>query len=222
VSRILLIEDEPNIAGFVSRALTQRGYVVDSVEDGLRGLELAAANDYDLMVVDLLLPGVDGLTVVRQTLRARPEQRVMVMSAISDVDTKVKCLELGALDYLVKPVQLGELIARVRSRLRQETPTAAAERVLRAGGVDLDLGRRTVLVGGERRTLATREFLLLEHLMRNAGGVSTRQELLESVWGYTFDPGTNVVDVYIGRLRAKLGTNAIETVRGVGYVFMGA
>jgi two-component system, OmpR family, response regulator len=221
LSRILVIDDEPNMAGFVSRALTQRGYIVDSAGDGLRALELATATDYDLMLVDLLLPGVDGVTVLRETLRAKPDQRVVVMSAISDVDTKVRCLELGALDYLVKPIMLVELVARIRSRLRHGTNGAVAERVLRAGNVELDLGRRMVLAGGQRRALATREFLLLEHLMRNHGAVCSREELLERVWGYTFDPGTNVVDVYVGRLRAKVGTNTIETVRGVGYSFLG-
>jgi two-component system, OmpR family, response regulator len=221
LSRILVIDDEPNMVGFVSRALTQRGYVVDSAGDGLRALELAASSDYDLMLVDLMLPGVDGLTVLRESLRSRPDQRVVVMSAISDVDTKVRCLELGALDYVVKPIMLGELLARIRSRLRQGNP-AAPERVLRAGNVELDLGRRVVVARGQRRTLATREFLLLEHLMRNHGHVCSREELLERVWGYTFDPGTNVVDVYVGRLRAKVGTTMIETVRGVGYSFLGA
>jgi two-component system, OmpR family, response regulator len=164
---------------------------------------------------------MDGVTVLRHALQQRPNQRVVVMSAISDVDTKIRCLEMGALDYLVKPVQLGELIARIRTRLRQDTPVAT-ERVLRAGGAELDLSRRTVMVRGQRHGLATREFLLLEHLMRHHGDVCTRQELLERVWGYTFDPGTNVIDVYIGRLRAKLGPDAIETIRGVGYVFLGS
>jgi DNA-binding response OmpR family regulator len=141
------LNDEPNMAGFVTRALTQRGYIVEAPATASAGLELAGSTDYDLMLVDLLLPGVDGVRVLREALRARPGRRVVIMSAISDVDTNVRCLELGALDYLVKPIMLGELIARIRSRLRHGNATAAAERVLRAGGVELDLGRRSRLEG---------------------------------------------------------------------------
>jgi two-component system OmpR family response regulator len=221
VTRILVIDDEPNMVRFVTRALDRRGYTVDSALDGLRGLRLAESGVYDLLVIDLLLPGVDGVTVLREALKRRPEQRVVVMSAISDVETKIRCLELGALDYLVKPVELRELVARIRSRLRQVAP-AKASRVVRAGGVELDLDRRVVLTDGGMATLSTREFRLLEHLMRHHRRVCARDDLLQSVWGYSFDPGTNVVDVYVGRLRAKVGNHAIETVRGVGYCFLGS
>jgi DNA-binding response OmpR family regulator len=206
---------------FVSRALTRHGFGVDTAGDGLRGLQMAEEGDYDLMVVDLLLPTLDGVTLMREALRRNPEQRMIVMSAVADVDTKVRCLDMGALDYLVKPVQLGELIARVRSRLRQVSTALQPERTLSVGAVELDLGRRVVTTGAGRSQLSTREFLLLEHLMRRPSEVCTRDELLERVWGYTFDPGTNVVDVYVARLRAKVGTQTIETVRGVGYCFTG-
>lgn len=218
--RILVIDDEPNMVRFVSRALTGHGYTVDSAGDGLRGLQKAEETAYDLILVDLLLPGMDGVSVLQESLRRDPDQRVMVMSAISDVDTKVRCLDIGALDYLVKPVQLGELIARVRSHLRQVTMPLHRERLLRVGEVELDLDRRVVTLSGTSTTLSTREFLLLAHLMRHHTDVCTRDELLERVWGYSFDPGTNVVDVYVARLRAKLGSRSIETVRGVGYCFL--
>jgi DNA-binding response OmpR family regulator len=221
VARILVIDDEPNMVRFVSRALTRHGFGVDTAGDGLRGLQMAEEGDYDLMVVDLLLPTLDGVTLMREALRRNPEQRMIVMSAVADVDTKVRCLDMGALDYLVKPVQLGELIARVRSRLRQVSTALQPERTLSVGAVELDLGRRVVTTGAGRSQLSTREFLLLEHLMRRPSEVCTRDELLERVWGYTFDPGTNVVDVYVARLRAKVGTQTIETVRGVGYCFTG-
>ncbi len=220
--RVLVIDDEPNMVRFVSRALGRHGFAVDSAGDGVDGLRKAETARYDLMLVDLLLPKLDGVSVVREALHRAPDQRVMVLSAVSDVDTKVQCLELGALDYLVKPIQLAELVARIRSRLRQGAPTSGAERILRAGGIELDLGRRVVVTASGQSPLSTREFLLLEHLMRHWRSVCAREELLQQVWGYTFDPGTNVVDVYIARLRVKVGVNTIETVRGVGYCFLGA
>jgi two-component system, OmpR family, response regulator len=220
VFRILVVDDEPNMVQFVSRGLSRQGFQVDVAHDGLRGLQMAETGVYDLMVVDLMLPHLDGVTLVREALRRRPDQRVVVMSAIADVDTKVRCLDLGVLDYLVKPVQLGELVARVRSRLRQVVSSGQPERKLFQAGVELDLNRRTVTRGGKTFSLSTREFLLLEHLIRRAGEVCTREDLLENVWGYQFDPGTNVVDVYIARLRGKVGPETIETVRGVGYSFL--
>jgi two-component system, OmpR family, response regulator len=220
VFRILVVDDEPNMVQFVSRGLSRQGFQVDVAHDGLRGLQMAETGVYDLMVVDLMLPHLDGVTLVREALRRRPDQRVVVMSAIADVDTKVRCLDLGVLDYLVKPVQLGELVARVRSRLRQVVSSGQPERKLFQAGVELDLNRRTVTRGGKTFSLSTREFLLLEHLIRRAGEVCTREDLLEKVWGYQFDPGTNVVDVYIARLRGKVGPETIETVRGVGYSFL--
>jgi DNA-binding response OmpR family regulator len=218
VARVLVVDDEPRIVGFVSRALAAEGFQVDGAYDGIRALELARTGSYELVVLDLLLPHLDGMSVLQGLMEHRPDQRVLVLSALSDVDTKVKCLEFGASDYLAKPFSLAELIARVRARLRQ--PGAGPRhRSLRGGGLTLDLTRRIAEVDGRRVTLSEREFLLLEHLMRQEGEVCSRQRLLADVWGYSFDPGSNVVDVCVGRLRAKLGGDVIETVRNVGYRF---
>jgi DNA-binding response OmpR family regulator len=216
VARILVIDDEPRIVNFVTRALEAEGYRVDSALDGNTGLELARAERHELVLLDLLLPSLNGVSVLRGILKNTPDQRVIVLSALSDVRSKVRCLELGASDYLPKPFELAELLARVRARLRQPNG-APSERVLQAEGVTLDLLRRTADSGNGPVSLSEREFLLLQHLMRRPHRVSTREELLADVWGYTFDPGTNVVDVYVGRLRAKLGCEVIETIRNVGY-----
>lgn len=216
VARILVIDDEPKIVSFVSRALAADGFAVDSACDGTRGLALAVSQRYELVVLDLLLPGIDGVGVLRKLIRRQSGQQVLVLSAISDVEAKVRCLDLGAADYLTKPFSLAELLARVRSRVRDRASVPAPKH-LRVGRLTLDLRRQTVDRGDGRVSLPNREFLLLEHLMRNAGGVCTREELLAAVWGYSFDPGTNVVDVYVRRLRSKLGVDAVETVRNVGY-----
>jgi two-component system, OmpR family, response regulator len=219
MSRVLVVDDEPRIAGFVSRALSAEGFQVDAAPDGLRGLELARSGRYELVVLDLLLPGRDGVSVLRDLMESRPEQRVLVLSALSDVENRVECLELGASDYLPKPFAVAELVARVRARLRQPA-SGPGDRQLRLGGVTLDLVRRRAHVGSESVTLSEREFLLLRQLMLKGGEVCTRQRLLEDVWGFAFDPGSNVVDVCVGRLRAKLDSEVIETVRGVGYRFV--
>jgi two-component system OmpR family response regulator len=214
--RVLVVDDEPRIVSFISRALTAEGLGVDSAHDGPRALELARSRRYELVVLDLLLPGLDGIAVLQRILDSRPEQRVLILSALSDVDSKVRCLELGAADYLPKPFALAELVARVRARLRQpEAP--ATPRVVSVGRVTLDVVRRVADAGAGPISLSEREFLLLQHLMRKADEVCSREELLAEVWGYTFDPGSNVVDVYVGRLRSKLGAELIETVRNVGY-----
>jgi len=216
VARVLVIDDEPKIADFVSRALSANGLVVDTATDGARGLELARSGRYDLVVLDLMMPGVSGMGVLRGTIEALPQQRVLVLSALSDVESKVRCLELGAADYLTKPFALAELVARVWARLRLTTP-ASSDGLMRAGGLTLDPHRRTADSGGGPVSLSAREFLLLKQLAVKAGEVCSRAELLEEVWGCSFDPGTNVVDVYIRRLRAKLGAAVVETIRNVGY-----
>jgi DNA-binding response OmpR family regulator len=214
--RVLVVDDEPRIVSFVSRALAGEGLGVDSAANGPRALEMARARQYDLVVLDLLLPGIDGVSVLRGILDHRPDQRVLVLSALSDVESKVHCLELGASDYLPKPFALAELLARVRARLRQ--PGAPpAPRILTAGRLTLDLVGRVADAGAGPVGLSEREFLLLQHLMRKEGEVCGREGLLADVWGYAFDPGSNVVDVYVGRLRSKLGSGLIETVRNVGY-----
>lgn len=218
MTRVLVVDDEPRIASFVSRALTAEGFQVDAAPDGRRGLELARSGRYALVVLDLLLPGMDGVSVLRDLMQVRPDQRVLVLSAISDVQSKVECLELGASDYLPKPFSLAELIARVRARLRQPA-SGPDERYVRLAGVTLDLARRVADVGEGPVALPEREFLLLRSLMLRGGEVCGRQRLLEEVWGYGFDPGSNVVDVCVGRLRARLGADVIETVRSVGYRF---
>ena len=210
------MDDEPRIVTFIARALAAEGLSVDSAHDGRRGLELARSRPYELVVLDLLLPGMDGVSLLQGIMESRPEQRVLVLSALSDVESKVRCLELGASDYLPKPFALAEFLARVRARLRQ--PAAPhAPRVLVAGRLSLDLVRRVADAGKGSVSLSEREFLLLQHLMRKEGEVCPREELLADVWGFSFDPGSNVVDVYVGRLRSKLGAELIETVRNVGY-----
>jgi two-component system OmpR family response regulator len=230
MSRILMIDDEPGIRRMVSRALSGAGFEVDCAADGPTGLAMASEGRHELVLLDLMLPGIDGVGVLRGLMAARPAQRVLVLSAIGDVTSKVRCLELGASDYLPKPFAVAELIARVRARLRQpgvergdpEAATSEGERWLRRGGVVLDTARRVAQFEDKSVVLSHREFLLLRHLMRNAGDVCGREELLTDVWGYSFDPGTNVVDVYVGRLRAKLSARLIETVRNVGYCFVAA
>ena len=213
---VLVIDDEPRIAQFVSRALMADGLTVRSATDGAAGLSLADTGTFDLVVLDLMMPGVSGHGVLRSLMRTRPNQRVLVLSAISDVSSKVRCLELGAADYLVKPFALAELVARVWARLR-DADARGEDGLIRAGGLTLDSHRRTADRGEGPIPLSAREFLALKHLLSKAGDVCTRAELLEEVWGYTFDPGTNVVDVCIRRLRTKIGPDVIETVRHAGY-----
>jgi two-component system OmpR family response regulator len=216
VPRVLVVDDEPRITSFVARALVAEGFEVDSARDGTRALELAGIGGYAIVVLDLMMSGVDGHSVLRWITENRPEQRVLVLSALSDVETKVRCFEAGAADYLTKPFALEELIARVRARLHQPV-SGLGEQLLRAGDVTLDTVRRVADAGSGSVPLSEREFLLLKQLMLKDGEPCTRQRLLADVWGYSFDPGSNVVDVYVGRLRAKLGPDVIETVRGVGY-----
>jgi DNA-binding response OmpR family regulator len=222
VARLLMIDDEPGIRGLVSRTLSSAGFQVDCAADGVRGLEMARAGHHELVLLDLMLPGVDGVSVLRKLLAERPAQRVLILSAIGDVTSKVRCLELGASDYLPKPFAVAELVARVRARLREPVVADPQERWLHAGGLTLDTARRTAECQGRSVVLSEREFLLLRHLMRRVGDVCKREELLADVWGYAFDPGSNVVDVYVGRLRSKLGGDLIETIRNVGYCLQAA
>src|SRR2546430_15219233 len=213
--RILLIDDERRILDFVARGLRGQGYTVDAAADAPDGLRMAVEGGYDLVILDLLMPGLDGVSVLRGVLRRKPSQPVIILSALGDPVTKVRCLELGAQDYLAKPFSLDELIARVRARLRQATEPPAAR--VTAGRLTLDLIRRQADAGSGWVSLAQREFLLLQELMRSAGQTVSKERLLSSVWGYYFDSGSNVVDVYVARLRRKLGADTIETVRGEGY-----
>jgi two-component system, OmpR family, response regulator len=212
--RILLVDDEPRIRDFVSRALETAGYAVDAACSGTEGLRQAAAGDYDLIILDLIMPDMDGRVFLAQLLRERREQGVLVLSCLADVTTKVDCLELGAQDYLTKPFSLAELLARVRVRLRGDPHS---HELLRVGGLMLDVGRLEANLGHGPVALTRLEFLLLRELMEHAGQSVGKGQLLASVWGYDFDPGSNVVDVCVRRLRSKLGFDLIKTVRGEGY-----
>src|SRR6266508_4007660 len=211
VGRILLVDDEPRILDFVRRGLQAEGFSVDVASLGEEGLRKAVSEPYDLVILDLVMPGLDGAGLLRKLLTRKPSQAVLILSALSDTGTKVALLELGAEDYLAKPFSLEELLARVRARIRgvaRHGPTT-----IRKG----DLVRREVDLGSGPVPLADREFLLFQELLRNAGRTVSKERLLSSVWGYQFDPRSNVVDVYVGRLRAKLGPEIITTVRGEGY-----
>ena len=212
--RILLVEDEPRIRDFITRALVTAGYHVAAARCGAEGLRMAQASDYDLVILDLIMPDVDGRTVLAQVLKERREQAVLVLSCLADVTTKVDCLELGAQDYLTKPFSLAELLARVRVRLRGETHL---NEVLKSGDLVLDVGRLEANIGHGPVALTRLEFLLLRELIEHAGQSVGKGQLLATVWGYDFDPGSNVVDVCVRRLRSKLGFDLIKTVRGEGY-----
>jgi DNA-binding response OmpR family regulator len=213
--RILLVEDEPRIRDFITRALRTAGYEVSAARCGNEGLHMAQASDYDLVILDLIMPDIDGRIVLAEVLKERREQAVLVLSCLADVTTKVDCLELGAQDYLTKPFSLAELLARVRVRLRGEAHLA--NEVLKAGDLVLDVGRLEANIGHGAVALTRLEFLLLRELMEHAGQSVGKGKLLATVWGYDFDPGSNVVDVCVRRLRSKLGFDLIKTVRGEGY-----
>ena len=212
--RILLIDDEPGILNFVSRGLRREGFTVDLAADADAGLKAALGPPYELIILDLLLPGSNGIDLLRQVIRQNPAQPVIVLSALTDTSSKVQSFELGARDYVAKPFSIEELLARVRARLRdaRSRPTR-----LVVGSLSLDLISRQVSGEFGRVQLAEREFLLLRELMASAGETVSKDRILASVWGYHFDPGSNVVDVYVRRLRAKIGGDAIKTVRGEGY-----
>jgi DNA-binding response OmpR family regulator len=215
LARILVVDDEQRILRFVVRGLRAEGYEVDSADTGADGLHKALRDPYDLVILDLLMPGLDGISVLHRLLAERPRQPVIVLSCLTATATKVRCLEAGAEDYLAKPFSMEELLARVRARLRAAAgqPTVS----LVAGRLRLDLIRREADSGAGPVPLAEREFLLLRELMRHPGRIVSKQRLLSAVWHYHFDPGSNVVDVYVSRLRAKLGAATIATVRGEGY-----
>jgi DNA-binding response OmpR family regulator len=216
MARILVVDDEPEILRFVRRALEAEGHDVDATTDGADGLRRALESSPDLIVLDLLMPGVDGSTVLCALAAQRPQVRTLVLSAAADTGRRIACLEAGAVDVLAKPFAVRELVARVAARLREQ-PRGAEPGTVRSGDLVLDLRRRTLNVDGRSVDLSQREFLLMAHLMRKAGAVCSREELLNEVWGYAFDPGSNVVDVYVRRLRSKLHHDLIRTVRNVGY-----
>ncbi|MEA2505551.1 MAG: two-component system, OmpR family, response regulator QseB [Actinomycetota bacterium] len=209
---ILLIDDEQRILSFVGRGLRAEGFEVDTAMDGATGLRAARDHHYDLVILDLLMPDLHGSAVLRMLLEDKPSQSVLVLSAVTGTSSKVECLDLGAQDYLAKPFSFEELLARVKARLRASSTTT-----LTAGRITLDLERRAVDLGSGLIPLAEREFLLLRELVKGAGTTISKERLLSAVWGYWFDPRSNVVDVCVRRIRAKLGDNVIATVRGEGY-----
>ncbi len=220
--RILVVEDDAKIASFVVKGLKQEGYAVDHAPDGDTGLSLATATSYDAAIVDIMLPGLDGLSLVKRLRFAQPELSVLFLSARSTVEDRVKGLQAGGDDYLTKPFAFAELSARVQALLRRATRAPETTR-LTVGDISLDLVSRLVKVGVESVELQPREFALLAYLMRHPGRPVTKTMILEHVWDYSFDPQTNVVDVLVSRLRSKVDPDKsrIETVRGVGYVLHG-
>jgi DNA-binding response OmpR family regulator len=215
--RILIVEDEVRIRAFLARAFEAEGFSVDGVGDGDQGFAHALSGAYDLVILDLLLPGRDGLELLREVHAQRPELPVMILSARGDLATKLRGFEFGAVDYVAKPFSLDELLARARVQLRR-APVADEPSVITVGALALDLTRRQARVGETVADLSDREFKLLHFLMRHVGQVISRERLLSEVWGYDFDPRSNVVDVCVRRLRRRLGPDSpIETVRNAGY-----
>ncbi len=216
---ILVVEDEAGIADFLARGLEAEGYGVTVAADGIAGERLALSPETDLVILDRLLPGRDGIEVLASIRRSKPSLPVILLTAKAEVADRVEGLDLGATDYVTKPFAFDELLARLRARLREAD--GASETTLTAAGIRLDLLTREATRDGRVVRLPERESALLAHLMRHAGQVCTREEILASVWDYEHDPGTNVVQVYVGYLRRKLGLPGspapIETVRSVGY-----
>ncbi len=220
--RILVVEDDAKIASFVVKGLKQEGYAVDHAPDGDTGLTLVTTTPYDAAVVDIMLPGLDGLSLVKRLRANRAELPVLFLSARSSVEDRVKGLQAGGDDYLTKPFAFAELSARLQALIRRATRAPEATK-LTVGDVELDLIARAATVAGQRVELKPREFSLLEYFLRHPKRPVTKTMILEHVWDYSFDPQTNVVDVLVHRLRGKIDPDKrrIETVRGVGYVFHG-
>jgi len=218
VSRILIAEDEPRLASFLEKGLRASGFTTTVVDDGPTAESLANESDFDLLILDLSLPGKDGLDVLRGLRSAGRRLPVIILTARGDPDDRVEGLESGADDYLPKPFHFEELVARIRVQLRDDD-RGAEETQLRVGGLELDLRTRWASIGDQTVELSAREFELLRTFMQHPNQVLSREQLLAQVWGYDYDPGSNVVDVYVGYLRKKLGSARFETVRGVGYRF---
>jgi two-component system OmpR family response regulator len=215
-----VLGEEPNVLDFVSRGLRTQGFRVDRAPGVAQGVELARAGGHDVVLLDLVAAGFRDAATLRAVADAEPHRPVVVLSALTAVAFKVRCLDLGAADYITRPFAFAELVARIRARLRQVPATG--QRFIRVGRVTLDVDRHAADAGAGQVVLSGREFELLLHLMRRAGTACSREQLLAEVWDTEFDPGTNVVDVYIRRLRRKLGGDAIETRRNVGYAVRSA
>lgn len=218
MNRILIAEDEPRIAAFIEKGLRSHGFTTSVAGDAQSAINMALSNGFDLMILDLGLPGKDGLDVLEE-LRGQGEKvPIIILTARDDIQDKVAGFEAGADDYLTKPFRFEELLVRIKARLRQsDSNQAKEEMILKAGNVVLDLRSRKVKLGQDTVELPAREFTLAETFFRHPGQVFSREQLLDRVWGYDYDPGSNIVDVYVGYLRKKLGSELIETVRGIGY-----
>ncbi len=217
MSQILIIEDEPRIAAFVAKGLKSAGYSTHVESSGIAGAQLAVSGEFDLVILDIGLPDIDGFQVLDRLRGQGSAIPVIMLTARSSVTDTVAGLEGGADDYMAKPFSFEELLARVRLRLRVDTSSAASATMLSHRDLSLDLRTRRASVNGREVDLSAREFTLAEAFLTNPGQVLSREQLLSSVWGYDFDPGSNVVDVYVRYLRRKLGPERFETVRGMGY-----
>ncbi|TVP54249.1 MAG: DNA-binding response regulator [Halomonadaceae bacterium] len=220
--RVLVIEDDHDVASYLTKGLRESDYVVDHAEDGKEGLMMAASENYDIMIVDRMLPNMDGLNIIK-TVRATGNQTpILILSALGDVDARVEGLRGGGDDYLTKPFSFTELLARLDALGRRGRQSPETETVLHVADLEMDLLARTVRRSGQNIDVQPREFRLLEYLMRHADQVVTRTMLLEKVWDYHFDPQTNVIDVHISRLRSKIDKGferpLLHTVRGAGYM----
>lgn len=213
--RILVVDDEERIVRFVSRRLLEAGYDVSVALGGAEALDVARSRPHDLVILDLLMQDMDGISVLRKMALERPDQPVIVLSCLTDTASKVRCLGMGASDFVAKPFFFEELLARVRAQLRTAARTSGT--YVEAGHISLDLDKQTADVGAGPVFLTKREFLLLRELARHPGTTVSRERLLSAVWGLDFDPGSNVVEVFVGRLRSKLGNETVETVRKEGY-----
>ena len=222
--RILVIEDEKRVADLVRRALEDEGYTVELAFDGIAGKALALRHEYDLLIIDIVVPGIDGITVCKEVRRVKPDIPIILLTALGTVDDKVEGLDAGADDYMVKPIEFRELLARIRSVIkRRGRQTLAPAAVLRLADLEINSGTFVVTRGGSEIELSPKEFKLLLYMMQNTGRVLTRAEIAENVWETTFDTGTNFIDVYINYLRKKIDKDwpvkLIHTRPGIGFIF---
>ncbi|MEJ7741834.1 MAG: response regulator transcription factor [Nocardioidaceae bacterium] len=217
MNRVLIVEDEARIASFLEKGLRAEGFTPTVVSNGVTGLDYALTGEFDLAILDIGLPDLDGFAVLKRMRESGSSMPVIVLTARDSVTDTVRGLEGGADDYISKPFRFAELLARVRLRLRERPAPGDEATVVERGKIRLDLVRREVTVAGRSVELSAREFLLAEMFLRHPGQVLSREQLLSHVWGYEFDPGSNIVDVYVGYLRRKLGARVISTVRGMGY-----
>jgi two-component system, OmpR family, response regulator QseB len=217
VNRILIVEDEIHIVTPIVKALQSQGFMATVAENGNQAIRIALEQDFDLVILDLGLPDIDGWSVLKSIRNRNNRLPIIILTARDDIRDKVTGLESGANDYMTKPFSFQELLARIRLRLREASLSVSTETVLTAGNIVLNLYTHQVFCDDRAIELSSREFTLLEILIRHQDAVLTREHLLKEVWGYDYDPGSNILDVYIGYLRKKLGNRSIDTVRGIGY-----